>query len=99
MLEVDMECRCGIFFVRINGILNNETIFKMNNEVLKPLSIARAEFISSLTDLINNCKLPSFVIEAVLKDMYNDVRILSQRQLEMDMKKYNEQLNGVEESQ
>ena len=71
----------------------------MNNEVLKPLSIARAEFISSLTDLINNCKLPSFVIEAVLKDMYNDVRILSQRQLEMDMKKYNEQLNGVEESQ
>lgn len=65
----------------------------MNNEILKPMSVARIEFINALTDLINNCKLPPFVIEAVLKDMYNDVRLLSQRQLEIDTKKYNEQLD------
>lgn len=62
----------------------------MNNEILKPLTVARHEFVEALTDLINGCQLPPFVIEAVLKDMYNDVHILSQRQLEIDTQKYAE---------
>ena len=71
----------------------------MGNEILKPMSVARAEFISSLTALINTCMLPPFVIEAVLKDMYNDVHSMSKQQLEIDTMRYNEQLNNIDDSQ
>lgn len=57
-------------------------------EVQKPLSILRAEFINSLTKLINTSTLPPFIIEPILKDMYNDIKILSQKQLELDFKRY-----------
>lgn len=62
------------------------------NEIMKPMSVLRAEFINSLTDLINNSKLPAFVVEAVLKDMYADIKMVSQRQLESDYKKYQEMI-------
>ena len=62
------------------------------NEILKPMSIARAEFISNLTDLINNSMLPPFVIEDVLKDMYGEIKIISQKQLENDKKNYEKML-------
>lgn len=65
----------------------------MANEIIKPLSVVRAEFISSLTELINNSALPPFIIEPILKDMYSDIRLLSQKQIEADMKKYQEQLD------
>lgn len=62
-------------------------------QIMKPMSVARAEFINSLTDLINNSMLPPFVIEPILKDMYNDIHMVAQRQYEIDNKKYLEQLN------
>ena len=34
MLEIDIEFRKGLFFIRLNGILNNETVFKFKEEVL-----------------------------------------------------------------
>lgn len=63
-----------------------------NDLLLKPMSIARTEFISSLTDLINNSMLPPFIIEPILKDMYNDIHMVAQRQYEADVKRYNEEL-------
>lgn len=69
----------------------------MNNEIQKPLSILRAEFISSLTELINTSKLPPYIIEPILKDMYNEVYIYSQKQLEEDTKRYQEQLKTIEQ--
>lgn len=39
MLNIDIECRRGIFFVRLNGILNNETIYKIKEEVLDIIQI------------------------------------------------------------
>lgn len=68
-------------------------------EIKKPLSVARAEFISMLTNLVNDSALPYFVIEPILKDMYNDVRVLSQRQYEADSKMYQEQLEKLENEQ
>lgn len=67
----------------------------MNKEkdILKPASILRAEFIGKLTRLINETKLPAFILEPILKDVYNDVHILVQKQYEADLKKYNEELN------
>lgn len=68
-------------------------------QIMKPMSVARAEFINSLTDLINNCMLPPFVIEAVLKDRYADLRAVSQEQLKQDYKKYQEALNQQQGNQ
>ena len=61
-------------------------------QIMKPMSVARAEFINSLTDLINNSMLPPFIIEPILKDMYNDIHMVAQRQYEADVKRYNEEL-------
>lgn len=59
-------------------------------EVRKPVTIERVEFISSLLDLINNSRLPAFVIETILRDAYNDVHTLAQRQYEADLERYKE---------
>lgn len=59
-----------------------------NEPILKPMSVARHEFIGNLTDLINSCMLPSFVIEEVLKDTYTKISALSRQQLENDLKAY-----------
>lgn len=64
-------------------------------QIMKPMSVARAEFINSLTDLINNSMLPPFVIEPILKDMFNDIHMVAQRQYEVDNKRYNEQLENL----
>lgn len=59
------------------------------SEIQKPITVVRAEFISSLTDMINNCGLPPFILEPIFKDMYSDIRRMSQKQYEMDLEKYN----------
>lgn len=64
-----------------------------NEQILKPMSVARAEFITSVTDLINNSMLPPFVIEPILKDMYNDIHVVAQKQYEADLKRYNDEMN------
>jgi len=69
----------------------------MRNKVMKPMSVARSEFIQSLTNMINESTLPLFVIESILKDMHSDVRSLSQRQLEIDLKNYREALSRAED--
>lgn len=66
-------------------------------QIMKPMSVARGEFINSLTDLINNSMLPPFIIEPILKDMYNDIHMVSQRQYEADVKRYNEELKKHEQ--
>lgn len=66
------------------------------NEIPKPITVARAEFISSMTSLINNSGLPPFIIEPILKDMLYDVRIMAQKQLEQDTASYHEMLAAVE---
>lgn len=71
----------------------------MRNKVIKPMSVARSEFIQSLTNLINESTLPLFVIESILKDMHSDVRSLSQRQLEIDLKNYREALSQAEDEE
>ena len=67
-------------------------IIMKSEPILKPMSVARNEFISDLTDLINKSMLPPFVVEEVLKDTYNKICIISQKQLENDMKSYQEAL-------
>ena len=65
----------------------------MNENVQKPITIVRAEFISNLINLINTSKLPLFIIEPILKDVYFEVKDGAQKQYESDVARYN-QLNA-----
>lgn len=69
------------------------------NEVQKPITVARAEFISGITSLINESGLPPFIIEPILKDMLYDVRVMAQRQLEQDTQRYNAMLDTANQEE
>lgn len=69
------------------------------NKVQKPTTVARAEFISSMTCLINDSGLPPFVIEPILKDMFHDVKMLAQKQLEQDTNNYYRALEQSEQTE
>lgn len=60
--------------------------------ILKPMSVARRDFVSDLTDLINNSMLPPFLIEDILRDVCNKINVLSRQQLEEDERRYAEAL-------
>lgn len=61
----------------------------MGENIAKPLIIARYEFINELTRIINQCNLPSFIIESILKDFYMDVKDISNKQLANELRQYN----------
>lgn len=56
----------------------------------KPITIVRAEFISNLVKLINETALPAFVMESILKDICLEVKGIAQKQYELDVEKYEE---------
>lgn len=66
------------------------------NEITKPLSIVRQEFIEQLVNDVNNCQLPLFVIEPILQDLLSMVKTAAQKQYEADKAQYEEQLKKQE---
>ena len=48
----------------------------MNEQITKPISVVRQEFIENVINDINNCKLPLFVIEYILQDILNTVKLM-----------------------
>ena len=68
---------------------------KETNEIQKPITVAREEFVTQIASLINDSGLPPFIIEPVLKDMLLDVRAVAKRQLEADTKRYHEMLASI----
>lgn len=60
--------------------------------ILKPMSVARDDFIRDLTELINSCMLPPFVIEDVLKDTCQKISYVAKAQLERDAAEYHESI-------
>lgn len=69
----------------------------MDKNIVKPITLIRQEFVDKLVEEINNCKLPMFVIEPILQDMLDQVRLMAQKQYEADKIQYEEQLKKVEE--
>lgn len=61
-------------------------------EIQKPITIMRQEFAEKISDVINNCNLPLFIIEPILKDVYLEVKSLSQKQYEIDKEEYENKL-------
>lgn len=64
----------------------------MDKSVAKPLTIAKDEFQKNVVELCNTSGLPFFIIESVLKDLFQEIHILSNRQLEEDRMRYSSSL-------
>jgi hypothetical protein len=64
----------------------------MNNNVSKPMSLATSDFEAVLTNVINNCGLPPFIVEMALKNIYLEVKALSQKQYEREREQYEREL-------
>ena len=62
----------------------------------KPSTIIYEEFKQNLASLINNCGLPAFVIEPVLRDYTNEIKSLAQRQYQLDKAEYDEFLKNAD---
>lgn len=66
------------------------------NEITKPLSIVRQEFIEQLVNDVNNCQLPLFVVESILQDLLSMVKTAAQKQYEAEKAQYEDQLKKQE---
>lgn len=64
------------------------------NEISKPITLLREDFIENITSTINNSGLPYFVIEDILKYYVQEVHSASVRQYEIDKKNYIEKNNS-----
>lgn len=60
----------------------------MNEKIQKPITIVRQEFIDTISNNVNNCGLPLFVIEPILRDLYLEVKSLSYKQYEAEKAEY-----------
>lgn len=69
----------------------------MDKNIVKPITLIRQEFVDTLVEEINNCQLPMFVIEPILQDLLNQVKVMAQKQYEADKIQYEAQLNKVDE--
>lgn len=64
----------------------------MDSTLAKPMSVARQEFIEKIINDVNECQLPLFVVEYVLKDMLDVVKSTAQKQYEAEKAQYENQL-------
>lgn len=62
--------------------------------IQKPVSIIRMELQQALIDTINNADLPAFVVEPILRDLYNEAKLAVQRQYENDVRAYEQLLES-----
>ena len=64
----------------------------MDNQVRKPLTIARQEFLENIAKTINESGLPAFIIGDVLSGVLSEVRTLAERQYNSDKENYEKSL-------
>lgn len=68
------------------------------NEIIKPVTLIREDFIKDLVDLTNNSALPLFVVESILKDFLSEIHQGAQQQLMADRERYNAQIKTQNEA-
>ena len=57
-------------------------------QIIKPITLIREEFMEKFAELTNTSSLPFFVIEDILKSFLQEIHIASQHQLEADKQRY-----------
>ena len=63
----------------------------------KPANLIIEETKENLVKVINESGLPPFLVEPILKDLYNQISILKQQELEQSKKQYEDSLNQEKE--
>jgi hypothetical protein len=63
-------------------------------QITKPITVVRQEFIEKIVNEINTCGLPLFVVEPILKDLLNEVSIAVKRQYETEKAQYEQALTS-----
>ena len=62
----------------------------------KPANLIIEETKENLVKVINESGLPPFLVEPILKDLYNQISILKQQELEQSKKQYEDSLKQEE---
>ena len=70
----------------------------MATKIQKPITLLKQEFAEELIKYINDSSLPPFLIEYILRDIINKVHLASVQQLELDTKKYQDQISKKDEN-
>ena len=58
----------------------------------KPANLIMEETKENIAKVVNESGLPAFLLEPILKDLYNQVNILKQQELEQSKKQYEDRL-------
>lgn len=58
----------------------------------KPANLIMEETKENIVKIINESGLPPFLVEPILKDLYNQINILKQQELEQSKKQYEDSL-------
>lgn len=72
--------------------MNQYIKMKMKENFEKPVTVVRQEFIDGLVNYVNNSNLPLFVIEPILRDVYIEVKTMSQKQYESEKAEYEQRM-------
>lgn len=67
-------------------------------EIPKSLPVAMHEFDTKLKLLINDTKMPFCVIQAVLKDVYMEVKGMADKEIQVEVARYNEAMKNNEKT-
>ena len=61
-------------------------------QITKPITVVRQEFIEKMVNEVNTCGLPLWAIEPILEDLLRLVKAESQRQYETEKAQYEQAL-------
>jgi hypothetical protein len=61
-------------------------------QITKPITVVRQEFIEKMVNEVNTCGLPLWAIEPILEDILRLVKVESQRQYETEKAQYEQAL-------
>ncbi len=57
-------------------------------EVKKPLNIAIEDFKMDMSKLVGEAKLPAYILEPIIKELYNECAMMAQQELEKARQEY-----------
>ena len=62
------------------------------NEIMKPTAVAIVDTANALTGIINASGLPYFCTEAIVKNLYNQIKIMADAEYETAKQEYEQAL-------
>ena len=63
----------------------------------KPITMTIEETRKTIVDTINNSKLPAFILENIIKDIYMEINQMAIQQANLEKQKYEESIANKED--